>query len=295
MTWDVTELDVPGNLGGGSLRVVGDRLFIVGYVNRRTFGGAFVLTSLDGRTWSRVDSASFEARAILDIIATPVGTFAVGHNAPPSSDNTSGFLIWPVRADGSFGAVRDVDTGGDPHLISGAVWSGRELLAWGLRHGPYAGATIVLSSPDGVEWTRKAVIRGPRRDVSQIYVAGDRLIAVGHEGRRYPLTPRAWTSDDGGSTWKLAEVPGDDMKMTTVSREAGRLIARGEISFGANQRLVSWVSKGGKVWTRLPDDEDLPLVLGFNGLAPVLIGDQACVAGSLYDGRRLSAAIYCRT
>lgn len=293
-TWNVVDVDIAGNLSFGSLHRVGDRLFALGYASARKYGGATVLTSLDGNTWTRVRSASLRARAIHDLIRTPLGTFAIGYEAPPDSDNTSGFVIWPVRADGSFGSARVVDTGGDPRLVIGAIWTGDEFLAWGLRNGPYTGPTIILASPDGVEWAVRGRVPGRRATVVEDIVAvGDRLVAVGYEGRRFPLTPRAWTSDDAGRSWALADVPGDDARMATVDVEDGGLIARGTESFDANQRPASWVSTDGSAWTRLADDEDVPLVAGFRGLTPATIGDRTCVAGWFYEGTPVGAAIYC--
>ena len=100
--------------------------------NTRKYGGATVLTSLDGRAWSRLRSASFRARAVEDVIRSPLGTFAIGYNAPPDSDNTGlphvarrgRRLIWKVRV---------VDTDGAMAIVTGAVWTGDEFLAWGLR------------------------------------------------------------------------------------------------------------------------------------------------------------------
>jgi hypothetical protein len=223
---------------------------------------------------------SFRNRAVDDIIQSPFGTFAIGHEAPIDSDNTSGFLMWPVRADGSFGKERVIDTGGDPNLVGGAIWTGEEFVAWGLRNGPWAGPTVVLASPDGRAWSVRATIPGPGNDavVSDIVAAGDRLLAVGYEGRTYPLTPRAWVSDDHGRSWTLATVEGTDAAIRTVERENARLVARGTESSGSNSQAVSWESIDGTVWTRLPNDEDMPAVPGFSALTRATIGERTCVA-----------------
>ncbi len=292
--WTLSELEMANELGASRLRVVGDRLFAIGYADTESHGGAVVWTSLDGRSWSRVKSASLRGRAVRDVIETPKGTFAVGYIAPPSSDNTSGFVMWPVRADGSFGPVQDIDIG-DPRLVSGALWAGEEFVAWGLRGGPWTGPTIVLASPDGRVWTTRARIPGPRATVVEdIVAAGDRLIAVGYEGRRFPLTPRAWISDDAGRSWTRAIVEGTDVAMGALELAGDRLIARGRESWGSNQRAVSWESANGKKWTLLPRDEDMPAVFGFSALTRATIDERTCVAGSFYDDPVRRGAIYCR-
>ena len=293
VTWEVVDVDIAGNLSFGSLRRAGRRLFALGYASGQ-YGGATVLTSLDGRTWSRIRSDSLRGQAVEDVIRTPLGTFAIGYNAPPDSDNTSGFVIWPMGADGSFGSARDVDTGGDPHLVSGAIWTGDEFLAWGLRNGPYTGPTIVLASRDGVDWTMRARVPGRRATVVQdIVVAGDRLVAVGYEGRRFPLTPRAWTSDDAGRTWAVADVPGEDGVMYVVELGASGLVARGMEGWDSSRRVLSWASTDGSAWTKIADDEDMPRVAGFWGMTSATVGDRTCVAGWFYQGTPIGAAIYC--
>jgi hypothetical protein len=295
-TWEEIEVDTPADIYFGSLRRLGDRLFALGYGHYGPDGGAVVWTSEDGRAWSRVESSSFRGRAVEDIIDSPFGTFAVGHEAPIDSDATSGFLFWPVRGDGSFGTVRVVDNTDGPRLVTGALWAGGEFLAWGYRDGPWRdGPTTLLASQNGKTWTVRAEISAVKRGaVMQIVEAGDRLVAVGYEGRRFPLSPRAWTSKDGGRSWRLSDVPSADAAMYSVSVEGSLLIARGREFSGPKQRVVSWSSTDGRAWTRLPDDEDMPALPGFSALTRATIGDRTCVAGTLFEETPVRAAIYCR-
>ena len=124
-TWETIEVDAATNFGFGSIQRVGGRLFALGYGYFGRSGGAVVWTSVDGRAWTRIRSGSFQGRAVDEIIKTPLGTFAVGKNAPVDSDNITGFLMWPVDADGSFGEVRVMDTRGALPLVTGAMWTGR--------------------------------------------------------------------------------------------------------------------------------------------------------------------------
>jgi photosystem II stability/assembly factor-like uncharacterized protein len=298
-TWTQRDVDVDGSLDLGSiLRLVGDRLFVLAYGRHYgDEGGAVVWTSPTGDTWSRIEKPSFRSRSIRDLVESPIGTLAIGHNAPIDSDNILGFVTWPVDTDGSFGKATVVDTTNGPGLVLGAAWTGSEFLAWGYPGGwGQDGPTTVLASQDGKTWQFRAEIRGVKRGiVNAIAVRGDRLVAVGYEGRRFPLAPRAWTSDDGGRTWKQADVPSDDARIATVAVEGARFIARGSASWGTSQKVASWASNNGRTWTRIPDDQDMPAILAFSALTPVTIGGSTCTAGTYFDDLGAHrAAIYCR-
>jgi hypothetical protein len=294
--WNVIEIDAPADVGFGSIDRAGGRLYALGYGHYGGSGGAVVWTSVDGRDWSRVKSGSFLGRAVRDVIRTPLGTFAIGHNAPIDSDNVTGFVTWPVRGDGSFGRMRVQDPDSSLPLVAGVVWTGAEFLAWGGTAGPYPSrVTTLLSAGDAKSWSPRGEIRAVKRGyVAQIVSVGDRLVAVGYEGRRFPLTPQAWTSNDEGRTWKTADVAGVDARISSVSLEESQLIARGLQSWGADELAVSWTSTNGRSWAFLPSDQDLPAIPGFSGLSPVAIGNRTCVAGSFYDATPSRAAIYCR-
>lgn len=297
-TWTLREMPIPTDFGIASLHLVGDRLFGLAfghYFTQDFAGGAIVVASTDGRTWTRVESASFRDRAVDDIVETPFGSFAAGIEAPIDSDNTSGFLVWPIRPDGTFGKPRSIDTAGGPPLVSGVTWLGDALFAWGGTNGPYGGPPIVLASTDAIEWTVRSTIEGAvDADISDIAELGDRLIAVGINGRHYPLTPIAWFSDDRGRTWRQASLEGSDSAIYEVSVEGGRLIARGRISYGDDSRPISWESADGETWTQLPADTDLPDVLGFTPFTRVTFGGRTCVADGIPSGDSSRAAIFCR-
>jgi hypothetical protein len=296
--WQQLAIDGPPALSFGPLRRVGDRLFSLGYGYYGSGGGAVIHTSVDGRSWTPVESASFQSRAVDDIIDSPAGTVAIGYEAPVDSDNTSGFVVWPVLADGTFGTAKAVELPFGPALVSGGTWAGSEFLAWGVRDGPSGvGPTTVLASPDGEAWTFRGEVSAQQgASVAQIVRFRDVLVAVGYEGRSFPITPGAWTSTDGGQSWSPATLPSDNAAVNAVAVERSVLIARGTafLESGDQRQAIGWRSTDGTSWTRLADDEDLPSVPGFSAIERATLGDQTCVAGSVLGDTSSSGAIYCR-
>jgi hypothetical protein len=292
--WHPVEPDTPADVYFVELRRIDNRLFALGYGHYGRDGGAMIWNSIDGRPWARAQSGSFRGRAVRDIIDSPSGAIAIGYNAPIDSDDTSGFVLWPVRPDGSFGPVRVVETPNASAIVGGAVWTGEEFLAWG--HDRWnEGPTILWASSDAEAWRQRGEIVGTASaDVGQIVTAVGRLIAVGHEGRQYPLSPRAWTSTDSGRTWAMASVSTTDAAIYTVGVEGSVLVAGGRESFGVNQRAVSWSSIDGTAWTQLPDDEALPAIPGFSALTTASLREWTCAAGTFHEETPSRGAIYCR-
>jgi hypothetical protein len=290
--WTVTVVDASADLFAPSLQLANGRLFALGYGHFGSGGGAMVWTSADGRSWSPVEAASFQDRSVDDVIESPFGTFAIGHEAPIDSDNTSGFLLWPVQAGGSFGEPRVIDLDGDQQIVSGATWTGREFLAWASPRWT-TGETTLLSSRGGTAWTVQSKITRPaENNVAEILAVSDRLIAVGYSGRAFPLAPRAWVSDDGGRSWSVASVDDTDARIGDVTAEAGSLVARG-VAPSLDGPDASWSSIDGTDWARLPDDEDRPAIAGFHSSVPASISNLACVAGTFEGGAIPRAAVYC--
>jgi hypothetical protein len=290
--WTLTVVDPNADLFAPSLRVVNGRIFALGYGHYGEDGGARVWTSTDGRAWAKVEAASFRGRSVDDIIDSPFGTFATGYEAPIDSDNTSGFVVWRVDVDGSFGEARSIDLGEDQKLLSGAAWTGDEFLAWASPRW-VVGETTLLHSRDAANWkVRSTIATPPESYASQIMPSGDRLLAVGSSGGAFPLVPRAWVSDDGGKTWRVASVEGTDGRMFSVAVDAGRLVARG-VAPSLDGDAASWTSSDGSVWTRLPDDEDVPAIARFTSSSPASIGTLACVVGTFEGAGGPRGAIYC--
>ncbi len=291
--WEEFALDGPIDLFVPTLRRIGDRLFALAYGHWGQDGGAVVLTSTDGRAWRRVESSSFRARSISDVIDTSFGMLAVGYEAPIDSDNTSGFVVWPVHADGSFGADRIVEVTDDA-LYGAAVWTGDELLAWGFRRWQ-GGPAALLASRDGKSWKSRAPIAAFDDGlVADMVAAPDGLVAVGYEGRLYPLVPRAWTSPDAGRSWLPAAVPSTDGAMFDVSLEGSRLVAQGQEPTGEEGRFASWSSADGRVWSRIDDDAFTPAVPDFLASQRATIRDRLCVVGTVFGEGESRGAIYCR-
>ncbi len=290
--WTMTVVDSNADLFAPSLRRVDGRFFALGYGHYGGSGGAMVWTSVDGSNWFRIEAASFLGRAVDDIIESPFGTFAIGHEAPIDSDNTSGFLLWPVQANGSFGPPRAIDLGDDQRLLSGAIWTGREFVAWAWPRWS-TGETTVLRSPDGRTWAGRSTITKPAEHyVSDILAVDDRLVAVGYSNAAYPLRPRAWVSDDHARSWTLASVAGTDALLAHVALEGGGLVARG-VAPSLDGEPASWRSIAGASGSRARDDEDLPAIEGFRFSVPASLDHLTCVAGALDADQAPLGAIYC--
>jgi hypothetical protein len=292
-----TQIDLEGAAYASIRRVrrIGDRLFAIGFAidDPRIEVRAVAWTSVDGRSWSRIRSASFTNRALADVINAPVGVIAIGGNARYASEG-GGFVVWNVQPDGSFGKPRDVHPTGGPPAVQGAVWARDQYLAWGpcgpCPPGDEVTSTVLMASQNSQVWTVLPEI--PAFHASTVM----EIVAVGYEGDAWPTSPRAWTSSDG-ATWKAAEVAHDAASMYTVSVNEPLLVARGEDTSGAESFPESWNSTDGAVWTRLPDGEDMPAVPGFKALSRATLGDRACVVGTFYDDPHQPsprAAIYCR-
>jgi len=295
-SWTPVELDGAANTLISRLRRIGDRLFTLGYrIDDRALSvDSVVWVSLDGRSWSRVPSASSNSRVITDVISSPTGNLAVGINAPYASEGF-GFVVWDVGPDGAFSKPRDVQVANGP--VSAAAWTGNRFLTWGLG-GPLGEVQLntFMSSPDGKAWTvlpEIAAFRGST--VIQLVATGTRLVAVGYTDGQ-PSLPRAWTSSDG-TAWKAAEVPPDPGAMYTINVEGSQLVARGREPVGTKERPMTWTSIDGAVWTLLPAGEDMPDLAAFSGLSRAVAGGRACTAGTFYgepQGPGPRAAIYCR-
>ncbi|MEO8273867.1 MAG: hypothetical protein ABI620_07360 [Chloroflexota bacterium] len=295
-----SEIDLEGAAGAGILSItrVGNRLFALGrrVDDERLEIRATPWESLDGRSWTLIESASFKNWTVDDIVDSPRGALAIGYRSPPSSEGF-GFATWDVGADGSFGDVTVVSANDTP--VGGAAWIGDRFLAWRTHVDFGPDDTVVLStglmaSSDGKTWTdqpKVAAFEGA--SVSAVAVLDDRIVAVGLEGGTWPGVPRAWTSSDGTS-WAAAEVPVALGALYTVGIEGSRLVARGREAVGSADQPLTWRSTDGTVWTRVGDHEDMPAIPGFSALNHVTIGSLACTAGTYWSDAGASAAIYCR-
>lgn len=292
-SWDLVVLDAPLDLFVPTLHRAGDRLFALGYGEWGQDGGAVVLASTDGRSWSRVESASFRARWVSDVVDTSAGLIAVGYEAPIGTDDTSGFVVWEVEANGAFGIGRAISVKDDA-LYDAAIWTGDELLAWGFRRWQ-GGPAALLASPDGETWRN----RSPIKDfddgvVMSMAMIDGKLVAVGYEGRQFPLAPRAWTSMDAGRSWNTAIVPKDDAAMWTVETEGPHLVAWGTEPSGEDRRFAAWTSANGMRWSRAADDEEAPSIDGFHPAQKATIDGRQCVVGTFDGEDSPRGAIYCR-
>jgi len=295
--WTVANLNGAADTQISRVKRVDDRLFAIGLRidNEARKVEPVVWTSLDGRTWSRSPLTSSTSLAVTDIIDAPVATLAVGVHAPYASEG-SGFVLWRVASDGSFGAPTDVHP--ETVLVMGAAWTADRFLAWGSSNplGEVA-STALLTSADGKAW--QVIPKIPAFSgsyVSQIAAGGGRLVAVGETSGSTPASPRAWVSVDG-STWDGAAVPTGPGAMVTLEVERAQLVSRGREPVGAVDRPVTWTSTDGAAWTRLLPGEDMPDLAGFDALYRAVVAGRACVAGT-FSGDPAKpeprAAIYCR-
>ncbi|MGH2445713.1 MAG: hypothetical protein ACRDZV_12825 [Acidimicrobiia bacterium] len=209
---------------------------------------AAIWTSDDGMTWtpSEIDSTRganeyTQVGAVVEIDGTLV---AIGSWGVVPSDQVS-WMTWRSTDGGAtWTETREVDTA--LHAIANGE-AGLVAAGW-----TYGGATpfdsYFATSADGITWERTAATL-PKAQVQDLGVIGDRIVAVGHVWvePQLDLDAAAWYSDDGGTSWTVADVPDGGM-----STSMGDVVPFGDglAAIGGEGTVSAWVTSDGETWER---------------------------------------------
>lgn len=261
----------------------GTRFVVAGTIERvvpeRGEGIAF-WTSADGVAWTMGSERS----------AGAVGDFAfdASGRGVAVSDIYSGAAAWSSPDGVTWAKVPDQAAfrplGSETGLsMYGVAHSGSGFVAIGVARMPDLGRAVVLTSPDGVVWTRMPLdpsFSGVRLD--DIAGADGRVVLVGHH--RSPFRNLVWTSDDGR---RWSQVPDFSDVDPTDNRSGTYQVAAGRAGMLVTLRAPdrAWWSVDGATWTPAPRLPVIDLkIYGMNALATpagfVLIGYSAgCTSG----------------
>lgn len=180
---------------------VGKLVAVSAGAGKLTVAGAGTLASSSdgGLTWS-VDAQP--AR-------TPAGTFIREFRA--LAGNTSTRVA--VASDTAFDGAIMVDTGSGWSYASGVssfnpaavTWTGSQFVAVGASTAD--GNAVVMTSPDGLAWTRRALGTGetlPGVPLQAVLAVGTTIYATGSAGNISGTQNMIVQSTDGGATWSIA-------------------------------------------------------------------------------------------
>jgi hypothetical protein len=219
---------------GSQFVMVGDKVF-------GSTASALIATSPDGLSWTRRSWTPDACCDVNKLVAVSAGggklTVAGAGTLASSSD---GGLSWTVDArpigiaveevfglagntgtrvavarDGARNGVILVDTGSGWRAASGVVdfypaavtWTGSQFVAVG---GAFAGSgagAVVMTSPDGMTWTRRALGTGealPGMALQAVLAVGGTVYATGSGGNISGTQHMIVQSTDGGATWSIA-------------------------------------------------------------------------------------------
>jgi hypothetical protein len=262
------------------------------------------MTSPDLNNWSVRNSGVMHN---LSSIASSGSRFvAVGDNSigePIVISSTDG-VTWSVQyRGGTCGA----DTCATPSMLSKVIWTGTQFIAVG-QEIIYPGGTtyaLILTSPDGLNWTQRAVRAivlgqpqiGPESGMTSVAWSGNLLVAVGISADGYPA---AWTSTDA-EVWTLRAVPGNaGYNLRDITWGNGRFVA---VGWGGVPAVFT--STDGINWQGNSGDAPLPAMnavttgvanylavsntyreVSADGLTWTLIPSSDCGNDVLWDGLR---------
>lgn len=262
-----------------SVLAAGPGLVAVGRDGERDDAVAAVWTSVDGRSWQRLDNdeSVFGGDGRQEMYAVTEGgpgLVAVGRDTGrdvaavwTSADGLAWRRVSPAGSlFGHAGTVMRSVAGGGPGLVAvGRDWA--------------RGSGAVWTSADGLDWQRfvddEAVFDA--QDVYSVTVGGPGLVAVGQDFGRDAAA--VWTSTDGSAWRRVAHdeaiFGGDGAQfMTSVAAGGPGLVAVGW-DFGRAAAAV-WLSTDGIEWWRVEHDE---LVFGGGtGMGSVSVGGPGLVA-----------------
>lgn len=211
--------------------------------------GERILTSPNGKSWT---VAALSSPCVFARVIAHGATFvAVG------ADRGRGCLV--ISSDGMTWTDRTMTLTGNNAALSSLVWSGSAFVALGsVSQGKLGLASVVLSSPDGVEWTRQL---GPQEVLVDLAWNGKTFVAVGGSGRRGAIftspNARQWTE-----------------RTTSVKHPLRAVGWNGGLFVAVGVEGVIATSPDGKRWTqrRSGASQDL-LDLAWNGALFVIVGD----------------------
>ena len=202
--------------------------------------------SVDGRTWQGIpDDPAFANAEVTDVVLTATGLVAVGVTG--AAGRQSGSTAW-TSSDGVRWTRSD-----SPALIAGravalAATLDGTLVAVGSDL--EEGEALAWRSPDGLTWLqapREATrhLDGRKVRMTDVAVAGDRIVAVGnHVGLQYG-TASSWVSRDGMHWTRSTDTPAlEQGELSAVVAGGPGLVSVG--TFGAPDNYIPqvWLSPG---------------------------------------------------
>lgn len=248
-----------------ALTVLGDRLVAVG----RTMDGSDEIATVWARTagggWQTIrvsGSGTGQSHQFWDVRAGSSGVVAVGRIS--RSGDRDGLIAhsvdgvtWTVITDGPGMATDEQDQfvrTVEPLPGGGFIAAGWDAAVDGVED------LMVWLSDDGLTWTlatRASAITSAAEFAQDIGVGDGVIVVVGRAGGSLGSSARAvpafWYSDDGGSSWNLADAPATgNGSVTEVLWDGDRFVAAGSIRTDAGARPAMWESSDGRSWTTVP-------------------------------------------
>jgi len=256
-TWTKVSVSPPAELFG--IGWDGQRYIAVG-------GRGTVITSPDLNAW--VIQASGVTHTLRSVAVSPTGVVAVG-------DNTAGEAVAISSLDGANWSVthRSTNCSGSAcssvSQLSRVIWTGTQYIAVGMERptGSMMFYALVLTSPDGVTWSKRAAQTMPISD--EWYGPSWRwVLSVAWSGSVFVLPaidsawePVVWVSA-GADVWTKYGISGDlvwSAALSDVVWGNGRFVGVQNVpAWGGNNAVVS--STDGVHWTSDTTSANLPVM-----------------------------------
>lgn len=233
----------------------GSRFVVAGIIERvvpeRSEGIAF-WTSQDGVAWTMGSERSGGSVSDFAFDASGSGVAIGILGSEIAAWSSPDGISWVKAPDQAAFVPQGTETGLEMYGVSR---TGSGFVAIGVARMPDPGRAVVLTSPDGVVWTRMPLdpaFSGVRLD--DIAGVGGRVVLVGHV--RSPFRNLIWTSVDGRTWSQVPDLSGVD---PTDNRSGTYQVAAGPAGILVTLRAPdrAWLSADGATWASTPE---LPVI-----------------------------------